>query len=161
VIAKQYDIVCIEDLSITKMLKNKRLAPMIHDASWNTFFTFLDYKLREQGKHFVKIDKYFPSTQTCSFCGSISGPKSLATRNWICPDCGKQHDRDINAAQNIKRAGLDTLNKREGNHRSCKTMLVELSSCSNLYKKTSVLQIELCSLEHLEAMKQELKPSGL
>ena len=73
------------------------------------FRSFLQYKLEEQGKLFVKIDKWFPSSKTCRFCGSINSDLSLEDRTWICPSCGEIIDRDTNAAINILNQGLSTI----------------------------------------------------
>lgn len=71
------------------------------------FTTFLRYKMEEQGKQFVKVDKFFASSQICSFCGyKNSDTKNLSVRAWDCPECGTHHDRDVNAAINIRNEGM-------------------------------------------------------
>ena len=74
----------------------------VTDNSWGMFRTLLKYKLEEQGKYFVAIDKFFLSSKLCSVCGYRNAELTLAVRKWICPDCGTNHNRDINAAINIK-----------------------------------------------------------
>ena len=91
----------IEDLSLTEMLKDKRFAQAVQDAGWHTFVQFLEYKGVEHGCHVEKIDRYFPSSKRCSSCGYIKEDLKLRDRNWICPECKTEHDRDHNAAINI------------------------------------------------------------
>lgn len=104
---RKYDIICLEDLNIKGMVKNHKLAKHIQDASWGTFVTYLQYKADVNNKQIVKIDRFYPSSQTCNECGYINGKvKDLSVREWICPQCGTIHNRDINAAKNILREGL-------------------------------------------------------
>ena len=80
------------------------------DNAWGMFTVMLDYKLQEQGKQLIKVDKFYPSSQTCSICGCINKEvKDLSIRKWECLNCGTIHDRDINAAVNIRNEGLRLL----------------------------------------------------
>lgn|SRR5699024_7388100 len=108
-IIKNHDIVCIEDLNIKGMLCNYKLAKSISDVSWSAFVSKLEYKAKWYDKTIVKISRWFPSSQICSDCGHREGKKTLEMRNWICPVCQEQHDRDINASKNILAEGLRTL----------------------------------------------------
>lgn len=104
---KKYDIICVEDLSVKNMIKNKRLAKSIEDASWGTLVNFLQCKASWNNKIVSKIDRFYPSSQKCSKCGHINQKvKDLSVREWICPNCGTFHNRDINAAKNILTEGL-------------------------------------------------------
>ena len=104
-IANAYDCVAIEDLNMRAMAQSLNFGKSIHDNGWGMFVIFLNYKLAEQGKYLIKIDKWFPSSKTCSACGTIKNEISLSERIYIC-DCGCILDRDINAAINIKNEGL-------------------------------------------------------
>ena len=83
-----------------------KLSRNVSDRAYGTFVNFLDYKLRWLGKELIKVDRYFPSSKTCSDCGYINKNLELNDRNWICPICGQKHDRDKNAAINIRKEGI-------------------------------------------------------
>src|SRR5699024_4021306 len=92
-IIKNHDIICIEDLNVKGMLRNHKLSKSISDVSWSSFVTKLQYKADWYGKEIIKIDKWYPSSQICSSCGTNSGKKTLDIRTWTCK-CGVKHDRD-------------------------------------------------------------------
>lgn len=105
-LVNKYDIITVEDLDIKSMMQNKNLSFKIARASWNRLAVFLKYKARNASKVFRKSYRRFPSTQVCHKCKSkynkLQGIQSLDIRDWICPNCNTHHDRDINAALNIR-----------------------------------------------------------
>ena len=102
-------VVCVESLKVKNMLRNPNLSKAIADAGWGEFVRQLKYKAEWAGRSLVSIDQWFPSTKRCSGCGHILSSLPLSVREWNCPECGAIHDRDINAAVNIKAAGLAVL----------------------------------------------------
>ena len=99
-------VICVENLAVKNMVKNPTLAKSINDANWGELVRQLEYKAAWYGRTVVAIDRWFPSSKRCSCCGYTLDKLDLATRQWICPECKTPHDRDINAARNIKAAGL-------------------------------------------------------
>jgi putative transposase len=103
----QADVFFVETLNISGMLKNHHLAKSISDVSWYKFKTFLKYKAERLGKKVIEIGMFEPSSKICSVCGYKNKDLELSDREWICPECGTKHDRDINAAINIRQFGID------------------------------------------------------
>jgi len=102
------DYIFMEDLNVSGMLKNHKLARSIASASWYKFYTFLQYKADWNGKQVTKIGRFEPSSKLCSVCGYKNEELKLSDRQWICPECGTIHDRDVNASVNIRNIGLST-----------------------------------------------------
>lgn len=104
-LANTWDYVCVEDINLRGMAGSLNLGKSTNDNGFGMFRTFLGYKLSERGKALLKIDKWFPSSKMCSECGGINSELTLADREWTC-ECGAHHDRDLNAAINIRNVGL-------------------------------------------------------
>jgi putative transposase len=102
-IIRDNQAVYVEDLCVVGLART-RLAKSVHDAGWSSFVAMLEYKAARAGRTFAKIDRFAPTSQTCSACGRIDGPKPLAVRSWTCP-CRAVHDRDVNAARNVLAQG--------------------------------------------------------
>ncbi|MFE2068275.1 RNA-guided endonuclease InsQ/TnpB family protein [Streptomyces sp. NPDC059467] len=105
-IVQEYQLVAIEDLAVRNLMGNRSLARAISDASWSELRAMLEYKCAWYGRELVVVDRFLPSSKTCSACGLVRDPLPLGVRAWTCEGCGAQHDRDCNAAQNIVAAGL-------------------------------------------------------
>ena len=110
----QVRTLCMEDLNVKGMQHNHHLAQAVGDASFGIFLMLLEYKCRWYGVNLIKIDRFVPSSKTCGKCGYVYKGLKLNERNWTCPECGTHHDRDFNAACNIKEFGLKTLPTERG-----------------------------------------------
>ncbi|WP_040690602.1 RNA-guided endonuclease InsQ/TnpB family protein [Nocardia vinacea] len=104
-LVRENQTIVIEDLNVAGMLRNHSVARAISDASWSQFRSMLEYKARWYGREVIAIDRWFPSSKTCSVCGLLLDHLPLHVREWTCR-CGAVHDRDVNAAKNIVAAGL-------------------------------------------------------
>lgn len=104
-LVNENQVIVIEDLAVKSMLKNHKLAKAISDASWRRLRQMLSYKCQWYGRELKLVDRFYPSSKTCSHCGCILERLALSQRAWKCPCCGIIHDRDINAAKNILAAG--------------------------------------------------------
>lgn len=110
-IVDAYDCICIENLDMKAMSQCLNFGKSVSDNGWGMFVTFLQYKLEETGKKLVKIEKFFASSQICNVCGyKNTATKNLSIRAWDCPGCGTHHDRDVNAAINIRNEGMRIIN---------------------------------------------------
>ena len=110
----QVRTICMENLNVKGMQRNHHLAQSVVDASFGMFLTMLEYKCRWYGVNLIKIDRFAPSSKTCGKCGYIYKGLKLSERSWTCPECGTHHDRDLNAACNIKEFGLKALPAERG-----------------------------------------------
>ncbi|UYX92387.1 RNA-guided endonuclease InsQ/TnpB family protein [Streptomyces sp. BI87] len=104
-LVRENQTIVIEDLTVRNMVKNSRLARAISDAAWADFRSMLEYKAHWYGREVIAVDRWFPSSKLCSACGTLRDKLPLNVRTWTC-DCGTTHDRDVNAAKNLKAAGL-------------------------------------------------------
>lgn len=111
-LVNNYDVICIEDLNVSGMLSNHKLAKAISDTSFSMFRSMLEYKCNWYGKELVVIDRFYPSSKTCSKCGWKKEDLTLSDRVFKCENCGIEIDRDLNAAINIQRVGVDILYNR-------------------------------------------------
>lgn len=105
-LVRENQTIVVENLAVKNLVKNRKLAHAISDASWGELTRQLAYKCRWYGRNYIEIDRWFPSSKRCSDCGHIVAKMPLSVRKWDCPDCGTHHDRDINASKNILAAGL-------------------------------------------------------
>lgn len=108
-IVDENQIVIVEDLNVKGMLKNHNLAKAISDAGWGSLALFIEHKCEQNGKVFIRVNRWFPSTKTCSACSHVCDKMGLDVRRWKCSHCGASHDRDVNAAKNIRDEGLRML----------------------------------------------------
>lgn len=108
-LVNENQVIVLEDLQVKNMIRNKKLARSIADVSWGMFTTFVSYKAAWANKICVVIDQFFPSSKLCHGCQEKHPLLSLSDRVWVCPNCGTHHDRDENAARNIKQEGIRLL----------------------------------------------------
>lgn len=103
---RENQTIAVETLAVKNMVRNRHLSKSISDAGWSEFVRQLTYKAQWYGRNLVGIDKWYPSSKRCSDCGFVLTKIPLSVRKWACPECGANHDRDVNAARNILAAGL-------------------------------------------------------
>lgn len=108
-LVRENQTIAIEDLAVSNMVKNHKLAQAISDASWGELVRQLEYKSDWYGRTLVKVDRWFPSSKRCHCCGHVVDKLPLNIRDWVCPSCGTSHDRDVNAAINVLAGGLSVL----------------------------------------------------
>ncbi|MDX8051148.1 RNA-guided endonuclease TnpB family protein [Lentzea sp. BCCO 10_0798] len=113
-LVRSADLIAIEDLNVSGMVRNHRLSSAISDAGWGEFRRQLEYKCERAGRTLVVIDRWHPSSKTCSACGHLLAELKLSARHWSCPGCRTRHDRDLNAAKNILAAGRAVARARSG-----------------------------------------------
>jgi putative transposase len=105
-IVNENQVICVESLAVKNMVKNHCLAKAVSDVGWGEFVRQLEYKSQWYGRTLIKIDRWYPSSKTCHDCKHVVEDLPLDVREWVCPECGVCHDRDINAARNILAEGL-------------------------------------------------------
>lgn len=102
---RESQAIAVEDLNVRGMMANRKLAKAVSDAAMSEMIRQLEYKCAWHGRGFVKVSRWFPSSKLCGECGHVFGGLTLSMREWVCPECGAHHDRDLNAAENIAREG--------------------------------------------------------
>lgn len=123
-IVHENQVICVEDLNVSGMMANGKLARSISDVAWSEFRRMLTYKAKWHGRELIAIPRFEPSSKRCSACGYTLASLSLSIRSWTCPECGSNHDRDINAAINIERVGLAILSSKTNT-----AGLAEINAC--------------------------------
>ena len=113
-LADKHNTICLETLNVKNMVKNKKLSKAISSVSWSSFITKLEYKIAENQGCLIKIDRFYPSSKTCSNCGNVKETLSLSERTYHCSECGFTIDRDLNASINILNAGLKIIEATDG-----------------------------------------------
>lgn len=110
---RNYDVVCIETLDMSELARKKlgRFGKSVGKVGWDKFVQMLERKGEQYGCKIIKADKYFPSSKTCLACGHIEEELPYTLRSWTCPECGVKHDRDKNAAQNLKQYAINVIEK--------------------------------------------------
>jgi len=111
-IVDENQVICVENLNIKGMVKNHHLAKAISEVGWERFLKMLKYKAEQDGKIYIEVDRFFPSSKTCNVCLNQIGSLPLEVRHWTCPHCGTVHDRDVNAAIELREEGLRILTGR-------------------------------------------------
>lgn len=135
-ITKNNDLIAVEDLNVKGLVKNHSLAKSISDVGWGMFLDTLNWQCLKRGKHFVKISRWFPSSKTCSSCGGYKDDLVLDDRVYVCPDCGFEIDRDLNAAFNILHEGLRIHQNTVGT--------TEINACGDMKKVVMTSAQEAC-----------------
>jgi putative transposase len=105
-LVNENQVICVENLAVKNMVRNHKLSKSISDCGWGQFLTMLKYKAEREGKIYIEVDRFFPSSKICSNCLHQIDKMPLDLRSWTCPNCQIHHDRDINAAINIREEGL-------------------------------------------------------
>ncbi|MFI5035692.1 MAG: IS607 family element RNA-guided endonuclease TnpB [Acidimicrobiales bacterium] len=138
-LAKDYDVIVIENLNVRGMLKNHHLARHISDAGFGEFARQLEYMTKWYGSTLVKADRFYPSSKTCSHCGTVRATLSLRDRNYVCDVCGLKVDRDLNAATNLARMGLPGTHSGTGRGGKGKTGSVRTAHPSEASTEAHIL----------------------
>lgn len=131
-ITKQNDVICVENLNVKGMMANHKLARAIADVSWSSFISELQWQAIKHQSHLVKIDRFFPSSKTCSSCGEKKLDLTLKDRTFVCPSCGYEIDRDLNAAINIHNEGMRMFRNTVGT--------TEIHACGDMIQDTDSAQ---------------------
>ncbi|MFK0733604.1 MAG: RNA-guided endonuclease InsQ/TnpB family protein [Gloeotrichia echinulata GP01] len=118
-IVNESQVIVVENLNVKGMMQNHKLAKSIHQVGWGMFCTMLKYKAEMEGKIYQEVDRFFPSSKTCHVCLNQVGSLPLDVRFWTCENCHTKHDRDVNAAINLRDEGLRILTSGTGDKACC------------------------------------------
>ena len=132
-------VIVMEDLSVSNMIKNHKLARSLQELSLYRFKEILKYKSNWYGRDLVEIDKWFPSSKLCNKCNYKNTELTLKDRTWTCPECGESHDRDINAAINIRNEGIKILNNKIGLSSPELTLQERITIVNSMNEETKVI----------------------
>ena len=138
----QYDLICMEDLNVQGMLKNHKLSKAILELGFSRFKSILVDKSYNNGKRVVFVDRFYPSSKRCSHCGYIHKGLTLADREWVCPECGEHHERDINASINILMEGERIIGIRDAEYTLVESPTVDDRNIRFLKSSDSMKQEE-------------------
>ena len=133
-LVRKYDVIALEDLNVRGMVKNHNLAKAITNVAFGEFNRQIEYKAQMYGKQIYRVDRFFPSSKTCSVCGCVQEKMPLNVREWTCPDCGAHHDRDINAATNLLRQSLPEVTRGESS-RFVKSVITDVAELDSLNRE--------------------------
>lgn len=142
ILLSQYDIICMEDLNVRGMLKNHKLSKAIQELGFYRFKSILEDKSYNNGKRVVFVDRFYPSSKRCSHCGYIHKGLTLRDREWVCPECGEHHERDINASINILMEGERIIGIRNAEYKLVESPTVDDRNKCFLKSSDSVKQEE-------------------
>jgi putative transposase len=148
--------IVIEDLNVSGLMKNHKLAKSISDCSWSEFVRQLEYKSEWYGVNLIKIGRFEPSSKLCSNCGTINTNLTLKDRTWTCTNCSTEHDRDINAAKNIKSMGLHNQNRVVVDSHELTLGEIRRSKVGRRTKKLSSVKSEPTALEPVEYVRARM-----
>jgi putative transposase len=135
-------VMCLEDLAVKNMVKNHKLAQAISDVSWGSLVSMLKYKAEWYNRQVIQIDRFYPSSKTCSHCHHLMPSMDLSIREWDCPSCGTHHDRDVNAAKNILRQGLIIMSGL-GTKSDSKQKRMEASGSKQSQRSPKILKLKM------------------
>lgn len=118
-LANQYDYIFVEHVCLSEIATHKNLGTSTVDNGYRKFVAMIDYKMKERGKKLIEIERYYPTTKKCNYCGHIIDSITLKQRTWQCPNCRMIHNRDINAAINIRNRGIEIVKEKAGGQLAC------------------------------------------
>lgn len=140
-------VIVVENLNVKGLVRQAKLSKAISDVGWGMFVNFLSYKLERKEGKLVEIDRFFPSSKKCSCCGHVVDELPLDIREWDCPSCGTRHDRDGNAALNIRTEGIRIIAMGGGNPVPASGACVRPNTCKGKGRRAMKLEADTYSLE--------------